>query len=218
MHESGMITEELKPPEAPKEPGLKRAERLGRRLFFTGLGLGAISYIAPLVAATATGSDQIYDTRSGAIFGALATMTLGNLATAMTVVGGLGWLAGRYLAPFWAAVQDAARGTDRNRRLIEQQTLATDDERRELRDLVKAVPARLSALETGRAATTAELAEIRTLLTVFAKHLPDALTKAEWQGFSSAVKEGFIEQTGTEGKSNRPRHMGLVRPNEGPQQ
>ncbi len=66
-------------------------------------------------------------------------------------------------------------------------------------------------------ANTRQITEIQETLRTIAKHLPDTLDTAHWKGYNAAVKDGFTEKTGTEGPQ-RPRHIGLVRPNEGPQQ
>ncbi len=181
----GMTTEELKPPEVPKEPALKRAQRLGRRLFFCGLALGGVSYVAPLVAATATGSDPIYDTRSGAIFGSLATMTLGNLATAITVVGGIGWLAGKYLEPFWTAVAEATRGGEVNQRLIVQLTHDTRERYENIVGLVGAAPAVLNDLAE-------RVAEMEKAV-------------AKVPSYAEAVLDGFDLARGTTGEESDRR-------------
>ncbi len=142
-----MTTEELRTPEPAKPPKLDQAERISKRIFFSGLGLNFVAYALPLAAGTATGGQAAYDSRSGAIFGTVAAMILANTAMSLTVVGGLGWIISKYAKPFWDAMVEAMRGTGLNQRLISRLTQDVDERYRDVTAIVGAMPGRISNVE-----------------------------------------------------------------------
>jgi hypothetical protein len=161
-----------------------RTRRFGSICLVAGLALPVLVYLAGMVVAVLSENNAFHH-ESARLFAVLGMVALTGLGFMLIAIGGTE----RLHRPTRAA-------SDRNRILLERNSLEAREFHENLAGLVAALPGRLSAVEDGQ----------RRLVDV----LPEEIVRKYWTGYSDAARDGF-EATGTEGGSKR-RHIGLAPP------
>jgi hypothetical protein len=167
-----------------------RTRRFGVICLAAGITLPVLVYLAGMVVAVLSENDAFHQ-ESARLFAVLGMIALIGLGFMLTAIGG----AERLHRPTRAAA-------DRNRILLERNSLEQREFHENLAGLVAALPGRLAAVEDGQ----------RRLVDV----LPEEIQRKYWSGFNAAVQEGF-RATGTDGKGRSgPPRLGLVPPDDPP--
>jgi hypothetical protein len=189
-----------------------RTQRCGDRCLIAGIILLAATIVATL-AIVATDPTPFHEnpTRS---FALLSLVMFTALASVLIGAGFYErWGRSSRAATLQAskiATQNAGRLDDGERlmetlqRMLSQVLVQQQDQGGLMKDLTADILDRLQTQDERQNRTD------QAIITI-AEKMPDLLMSEHWKGFNEAVKEGFLEQTGTDGATARNRkHLGVV--------
>lgn len=184
----------------------KNTRRFGRRCFGAGLGVLVAWNVAALAAAIVTEND-LWHNGDAQLFGVLAFVLGCCTGAILTLIGALE----RIMRPVRERQDSLTRGQQRQGATIARVAQNSEDRFEVIMQMIGAIPTRMNQLEEDHTEIKASLDEFKGVLVALAEKLPDELIARHWRGYNEAVKDGFGQQTGTEGQQRRPPYIGLVR-------
>jgi hypothetical protein len=180
----------------PPNPELieQQTQRCGDQHLLAGVVLFAVILLLT-VGATALDSTPLDGDPVGLSF-SLLSLFLGGMAAAVLTAAGLSERRGR--SGRAATLQASKYAVQNAGRIDRTEARMTAGER-----LLAEILGQLKAQADQRSRTD------QAVMTI-AEKIPDLLVSEHWKGFNSAVREGFLEQTGTDGAARNRKHLGVV--------